>query len=157
MCECMVDTLNYYSNYRPLSYVSAVFCVGKRCTLLMCCLYWHVWTVHSTHVRYSVVLTHLFMSVTCSFFVVTQPSVCLPLSLSVATNFFATCDRCDSCPIWRFLLTILSPERFLLENSSFYIFVLFWGFLPVPFVIMRHFPHTLYNLRIFQVSKRVFL
>jgi hypothetical protein len=27
-----------HCNYRPLSYVSAVFCVGKRCTLLKCCL-----------------------------------------------------------------------------------------------------------------------
>jgi hypothetical protein len=52
------------------------------------------------------------MSVTCSFFVVIQPSVCLPLSLSVTTNFFATCDRCDSCPIWRLRLTMISRERF---------------------------------------------
>jgi hypothetical protein len=36
--ECMVDTLNTNCYYRPLSYVSAVFCVGKRCTLLKCCL-----------------------------------------------------------------------------------------------------------------------
>jgi hypothetical protein len=35
--ECMVDTLNTYCNHRPLSYVSIVFCVGKRCTLLKCC------------------------------------------------------------------------------------------------------------------------
>jgi hypothetical protein len=28
----------YFCNYRPLSYVSAVICVGKRCTLLKCCL-----------------------------------------------------------------------------------------------------------------------
>jgi hypothetical protein len=28
--------LNTYCNYHPLSYVSAVFCVGKRCTLLKC-------------------------------------------------------------------------------------------------------------------------
>jgi hypothetical protein len=40
--ECMVIILNTYSNYQPLSYVSAVFCVGKRCTLLKCCLFWRV-------------------------------------------------------------------------------------------------------------------
>jgi hypothetical protein len=79
------------------------------------------------------------MSVTCSFFVVIQPSVCLPLPLNVTTNFFATYDRRDSCLIWRFLLTMISREIFLLENSSFYIFVLFWGFLPVPVVIIRQF------------------
>jgi hypothetical protein len=71
---------------------------------------------------------------TCSFFVVIQPSVCLPLSISVTTNLFATYDRCDSCPIWQFLL----------QNSSFHIFILFWHFLPVPLVIMHHFSHTLH-------------
>jgi hypothetical protein len=106
-----------------VAYPLCVFCVSKRCTLLKCCLSWHVWTVHS-YVRYYFVLTHLFMSITCSFFVVIQPSVCLPLSLSVTINFFATYDRRDYCPIWRFLLTMISRERFLLENSSFYIFVL---------------------------------
>jgi hypothetical protein len=124
------------------SYV--VLCVGKRCTLLKCCLSWHVWTVHSSHVRYSSVLIHFFMSVTCSFFAEIQPSVCLPQSLSVTTNFFVTYNRCDSCPIWRFGLNMISRERFLLENSSFYIFVLYWDFLPVRVVITRHFPHTLY-------------
>jgi hypothetical protein len=120
-----------------------VFCVGKRCTLLKC-LSWHVWTVHSYYVRYSVVLTHLFMSVTCRFYVVIQPSVYLPLSLSVTTNFFATYDLCDTCPIWWFLLRTISRERFLLQNSSLYSFFLFWGFLPIPIIIMHHFPHTLY-------------
>jgi hypothetical protein len=98
-----------------------------------------MWTVYSSYVRYSFVLTHLFLSVTCSFFVVIQPSVCRPLSFSVTTNFFATYDRCDSCPIWRFFLTI-SRGRFHLQNSSFYIFVLFRGFLPVPVAIVRHVP-----------------
>jgi hypothetical protein len=141
--ECIVDTLNTYCNYHPLSYVSAVFCVGKRCMLLKCCLSRHMWTVYSSYVRYSFELTHLFMSVTCSFFVVIQPFVCLPLSLSIITNFFATYDRCDSYPVWRFLLTMISQEWFLLENSSFYISVSFWGFLPVPIVIMHHFSHTM--------------
>jgi hypothetical protein len=113
--------------------------VSKRCMLLKCCLSWHVWTVHSSYKRFSFVLTHLFMNVTCSFFVVIQPSVCLPLSLSITINFFATYDQCDSCPIWRFLLTMISRERFLLEKSSFYIFVLFWGVLPIPVVIIHHF------------------
>jgi hypothetical protein len=36
--ECIVGIWKTYCNYRPLSYVSAVFCVGKRCTLLKCCL-----------------------------------------------------------------------------------------------------------------------
>jgi hypothetical protein len=40
--ENMVDTLNTNCNYRPLSYIYAVFCVGKHCTLLKCCLPWHV-------------------------------------------------------------------------------------------------------------------
>jgi hypothetical protein len=178
--KCMVDTLNTYCNYRLLSNISVVFCVSKHCTLLKCCLPWHVWTVHSllialmmeaartsetlvnfhqTTRRYNTedshlcafflcslffVLTHLFMSVTCSFFVVIQPSVCLSLSLSITTNFFTTYDRCDSHPIWRFLLTMISQEWFLLENSSFYIFVLFWAFLPIPVVIIRHFSHTVY-------------
>jgi hypothetical protein len=133
--ECMVDTLDTYCNYHPLSYVSAVFCIGKHCTLLKCCLSWHVWTVHSSYGRYSFVLTPLFMSVTCSFFVVIQPSMCLALSVRVCINFLVTYDWCDSCRIWRFLLTMISWEWLLLENSSFYIFVLFWGFTPVPVVL----------------------
>jgi hypothetical protein len=108
-----------------------------------------MWTVHSSYVRCSFVFTHLFMSVTCSFFVVIQPSVCLPLSLSVTTNYFDTYDQCDSCPIWRFLFALICRARFLLENSSFYIFILLWGFLPVP-VIMHHFSHTLCVLAIYR-------
>jgi hypothetical protein len=140
--ERMVDTLNAYCNYHPQSYTSVMFCVGKRCVS------WHVWTVHPSYVHNSFVLTYLFMSVTCCFFEVIQPSVCLPLSLSVITNFFATYNRCDSCPIWRFLLTMISWVRFILENSSFYIFVLFWGILPVSVVIMRHYFQTLCNIRV---------
>jgi hypothetical protein len=119
-------------------------------------VYPDVWTVHSSYVRYSVVLTHLFMSVTCSFFVVIQPSVCLPLSLSVITNFFATYDRCDSCPIWQFLLTMISRDRFLLENYSFYIFLLFWGFLPFP-VIMRPFPTPCIIMRLIIYTLQILL
>jgi hypothetical protein len=149
--ECMVDTLNTYCNYRPLSYISAVYCVGKRRMLLN---YPDVWTVYSSYVRYSFVLTHLFINVTCSFFVVIQPSVCLPLSLSITTNFSANYDQCNSCPIWRFLLTMISQERVLLDNSSFYIFVLLWGFLPVPVVTMRHFSHTLYCMVYFDIWQK---
>jgi hypothetical protein len=36
--ECMVDTLKTCCNYLPVSYISAVFCVGKRCMHLRCCL-----------------------------------------------------------------------------------------------------------------------
>jgi hypothetical protein len=75
-----------------------VFCVGKCCTLLKCCFSWHVWTVHSSYVRYSFVWTHLFMSVTCGFFIVIRPSVCLPPSLSVTTNFFAAYDGATLAP-----------------------------------------------------------
>jgi hypothetical protein len=80
------------------------------------------------------------MSVTCSFFVVIQPSVCMPLSISVTTNFFATYDQCDSCPTWRFLLTMISRERSLLHNSFFYIFVLFEVFSPFPLLFSATFP-----------------
>jgi hypothetical protein len=146
-CNCM--SANTWWSLWTLTVTTALLVTYLLCSVSasvvrFSSVYPDVWTVHSSYVHCSVVLTHLFMSVTCSFFVVIQPSVCLPLSFSVTTNFFATYDRCNSCPTSRFLLTMISQEQFLLENSSFYIFVLFWGFLPIPTVIMRHFSHTLY-------------
>jgi hypothetical protein len=54
-----------------------------------------------------------------------------------------------SCDPWSSdsVINVLSPfdgyVNFLLGNSSFYIFVLFWGFLPIPIVIMPHSSHIL--------------
>jgi hypothetical protein len=89
-------------------------------------------------------LSHLFMSVTCSFFVIIQPSVCLSLSLSVTTNLFATYDRCDSCPISRFPLSVMSRDRFLLENSSFYIFFVLRFSTRSRCYYAPFFPHSVY-------------
>jgi hypothetical protein len=141
--ECMVDTL-WTLTLTTAFLVTYLLCsVSGSVIRFSSAVHPDVWTVHSSYVRYCFILTHLFMSVTCRLFVVIQPSVCLPLSLSVTTNFFATYDRCDSCHICWFLLTIISWEWFLLDNSSSCIFILFLGFLPVPIVITHHFSHTL--------------
>lgn len=38
------------------------------------------------------------------------------------------------CPIWRFLHTTISRKRLFLEYYLFYVFVLFWEFMPIPIV-----------------------
>jgi hypothetical protein len=124
--------------------VMYLLCSVLTSTVCFSHVYPDMQTANSSYVCDSFVLLHLLMRVTCSFFVVIQSSVCLPLSLRVTANFFTTYDQCNSCLIWWFLLTMLYQERSLLENS-FYIFVLFWSFMPIPIVIMHHFSHTLYN------------
>jgi hypothetical protein len=48
--------------------------------------------------------------------------------------------------VWlMYLPHLMVVWKFLLENSSSYIFILFWGFLPILIVITHHFfPHPVY-------------